>query len=104
MNCPFPAGAGREEILGAFRGKLLPAMRDYRPDLVLISAGFDSRAGDPLGQFQLRDEDFAELTMLLMEIADRSCSGRLISVLEGGYSLEGLTQAVSAHTRALRQT
>lgn len=104
MNCPFPAGAGREEILGAFRGKLLPAMRDYRPDLVLISAGFDSRAGDPLGQFQLRDEDFAELTMLLMEIADCSCSGRLISVLEGGYSLEGLTQAVSAHTRALRQT
>ncbi len=101
MNCPFPAGSGRDEILGAFRNKLLPAMKDYRPDLVLISAGFDSRAGDPLGQFLLTDEDFAELTTLLREVADQHCNGRLISVLEGGYNLDGLTRAVAAHTKAL---
>jgi acetoin utilization deacetylase AcuC-like enzyme len=101
MNCPFPAGSGRDEILGAFRKKLLPAMNEYRPDLVLISAGFDSRAGDPLGQFLLSDEDFAELTSLLQEVADVHCNGRLISVLEGGYNLDGLTRAVAAHTRAL---
>jgi acetoin utilization deacetylase AcuC-like enzyme len=101
MNCPFPAGSGRDEILGAFREKLLPAMKDFRPDLVLISAGFDSREGDPLGRFLLTDDDFAELTSLLQEVADRSCNGRLMSVLEGGYSLEGLTRAVAAHARAL---
>ena len=101
MNCPFPAGSGRDEILGAFRTKLLPVMKDYRPDLVMISAGFDSRAGDPLGQFLLTDEDFAELTSLLREVADEHCHGRLISVLEGGYNLDGLTRAVAAHTKAL---
>ena len=101
MNCPFPAGSGRDEILGAFRDRLLPAMKEYRPELVLISAGFDSRAGDPLGQFLLTDDDFAELTLLLREVADQHCGGRLMSVLEGGYSLEGLTRGVGAHVRAL---
>ena len=84
LNCPLPAGSGRDEILGAFRKKLLPAMKEYRPDLVLISAGFDSRADDPLGQFRLADQDFAELTSLLQEVADEHSDGRLISVLEGG--------------------
>jgi acetoin utilization deacetylase AcuC-like enzyme len=59
-------------------------MKEYRPDLVLISAGFDSRADDPLGQFRLADQDFAELTSLLQEVADEHSDGRLISVLEGG--------------------
>ena len=101
MNRPLPAGSGRDEILGAFRNKLIPAMKDFRPDLVLISAGFDSRAGDPLGQFLLDDGDFAELTSLLREIADQYAEGRLMSVLEGGYSLPGLTRAVAAHAGAL---
>ncbi len=104
MNCPFPSGAGRDEILGAFRTRLLPAMREFRPDLVMISAGFDSRAGDPLGQFRLTDADFVELTSLLQEIADQHSNGRLVSVLEGGYSLDGLTRAVAAHTQALTGT
>jgi acetoin utilization deacetylase AcuC-like enzyme len=102
MNRPFPAGAGRDQILGAFRHGLLAEMRTYRPDLVLISAGFDSREGDPLGQFRLTDEDFAELTSLLLEAADHYSGGRLMSVLEGGYNLAGLTRAVAAHTAALR--
>ncbi len=101
LNCPFPAGAGREQILGAFRDRLLPAMREFRPDMVLISAGFDSRLGDPLGHFRLTDADFAELTEMLLEVADRSAGGRLVSVLEGGYNLDGLTRAVAAHAGAL---
>src|ERR1700684_3244727 len=83
LNCPFPAGSGRAEILGAFQQKLLPAARDFKPDLVLISAGFDSRAGDPLGGFTLSDGDFADLTALLLEIAGSYSGGRVVSVLEG---------------------
>ena len=103
LNCPFPAGSGREEILSAFETRLIPRMVDFRPDLVLISAGFDSRIGDPLGGFQLRDPDFADLTTLMLEIASRYAGGRLISILEGGYNLDGLTRAVHAHTGALTQ-
>src|SRR6266566_4047855 len=104
LNCPFPAGSGRKEILGAFQGKLLPAMRDFKPELVLISAGFDSRLGDPLGQFTLSDADFADLTNLMMEISDHYAGGRLLSALEGGYNLSGLGAAAAAHVEALRKT
>lgn len=101
INCPFAAGAGREEILGAFRSRLLPAADEFRPDLVLVSAGFDSRLGDPLGRFRLHDDDFRELTALLREVADKHSQGRFVSVLEGGYSLHGLTAAVTSHLTAL---
>ena len=101
MNCPFLAGSGRAEILGAFEERLVPAMREFRPELVMISAGFDSRLGDPLGKFRLTDADFADLTRLLMQIADDYSGGRVVSVLEGGYDLDGLTQAVHAHAAAL---
>ncbi|GIU79616.1 MAG: acetoin utilization protein [Bryobacteraceae bacterium] len=101
LNCPFPAGSGRREILGAFRRKLLPAMETFRPELVLVSAGFDSRRDDPLGLFRLHDEDFRELTEIVLEIADRWARGRLVSVLEGGYSLHGMPLAVAAHLRGL---
>jgi len=101
MNCPFPAGAGRHEILGAFQDKLISAAAYVRPELVLISAGFDSRAGDPLGQFQLTDADFRDLTNVMLEIADKHAGGRLVSLLEGGYNLTGLASAVHAHVSAL---
>jgi acetoin utilization deacetylase AcuC-like enzyme len=101
MNFPFPAGSGREEILGAVENSLLPAADRFRPDLVLISAGFDSRIGDPLGRFTLTDEDFADLTRRVMEMADRYAGGRVVSMLEGGYNLEGLASAASAHVDAL---
>jgi acetoin utilization deacetylase AcuC-like enzyme len=104
LNCPFPAGAGSQEILGVFRGKLVPAMRDFKPGLVLVSAGFDSRLGDPLGQFTLSDADFSSLTNLMLEIAHQYAGGRLVSVLEGGYSLTGLATASSAHVQALRRS
>jgi acetoin utilization deacetylase AcuC-like enzyme len=101
LNCPFPAGTMIEPIREAFRHRLLPAMASFRPDLVLISAGFDGRHGDPLGRFMLRDEDFAELTKILMDLADQSCGGRIVSVLEGGYDLTGLGLAVAAHVGTL---
>jgi acetoin utilization deacetylase AcuC-like enzyme len=103
INCPFPAGSGREQILGAFENQLIPAADDFRPELVLISAGFDSRGGDPLGNFLLTDQDFTDLTTLMMEVADRHAGGRLVSVLEGGYNLAGLTSAVRAHATSLEK-
>jgi acetoin utilization deacetylase AcuC-like enzyme len=102
LNCPFPAGSGAKEIVGAFQARLVPAMRHFRPELVLLSAGFDSRLGDPLGDFTLSDEDFAELTGIALEIAARYSGGKLVSVLEGGYSLTGLAAGVAAHVGALR--
>jgi acetoin utilization deacetylase AcuC-like enzyme len=101
LNCPFPAGSGRKEILGAFQEKLLPAAERFKPGLVLISAGFDSRIGDPLGNFMLTDTDFADLTAIMREIADKHAAGRLVSLLEGGYSLEGLAAGVRVHVEAL---
>ena len=101
VNRPFPAGAGRNEILGAFRTGLVTAAERFKPQLVMISAGFDSRAGDPLGQFTLADADFAELTDLLVEIARLHARGRIVSVLEGGYALDGLARAVGAHVGRL---
>jgi len=103
MNCPFPAGSGRAEILGAFRNGLMPAMDRFKPDLVLISAGFDSRLDDPLGQFTLVDADFAELTSIMLELAAKHSGGRLVSVLEGGYNLAGLGSAAAAHVKTLVQ-
>jgi acetoin utilization deacetylase AcuC-like enzyme len=101
LNCPLPAGSGEHEILPAFRELLLPAVDRFHPDLILISAGFDSRVNDPLGQFTLQDPDFAALTCMLLDAGERSANGRIISVLEGGYSLSGLASAVEAHVRAL---
>jgi len=101
MNFPFPAGSGRREILGAVEDSLLPAMDRFRPELVLISAGFDSREGDLLGRFTLTDEDFTDLTRAVMGIAARHAGARLVSMLEGGYNLEGLASAATAHVAAL---
>jgi acetoin utilization deacetylase AcuC-like enzyme len=101
MNRPFPAGSGRAEIYGAFQKDLLPAARSFKPDLVLISAGFDSRIDDPLGKFTLSDEDFADLTRLMLDLAEEHSGGRVVSVLEGGYSLSGLSAAAAAHVKTL---
>lgn len=101
LNRPMPAGSGRKEILLAFQETLLPALKTFRPELILISAGFDSRVNDPLGKFTLTDDDFAMLTRLLLEEAHNHAGGRLVSILEGGYHLEGLGSAVAAHVREL---
>jgi acetoin utilization deacetylase AcuC-like enzyme len=101
LNFPCPAGTGMHAIGAAFQEQFIPAMNDFKPELILISAGFDSRLGDPLGNLTLLDEDFSELTRLLMEVAEKHAQSRLVSVLEGGYSLEGLANAVSAHVKTL---
>jgi acetoin utilization deacetylase AcuC-like enzyme len=101
LNCPLPAGSGPKDVQGAFDRVLMPQADEFKPDLVMISAGFDSRIGDPLGRFLVRDQDFHAMTVLLMDLADRHCQGRLVSVLEGGYALDGLARASEAHVRAL---
>jgi len=101
LNCPLPPGAGSDEILAAFHDSLLPAADRFAPDLVLISAGFDSHADDPLAALRLRDEDFAELTRLVLDIARRHAGGRCVSCLEGGYYLPALADAVAAHVAEL---
>ncbi len=101
LNCPLPAGTMMEAVRDSFRHRLLPAVESFQPELVFISAGFDARHGDPLGGFRLTDDDFAELTRMLLDVADRFALGRLVSVLEGGYDLTGLGQAAAAHVAAL---
>jgi len=101
INCAFRHGAGRREIVGAFRDKLIGAAEEFKPQLVLISAGFDSRIEDPLGGFGLSDDDFSELTQIMLDIAQKHASGRLVSTLEGGYNPSGLAKAVTAHCRTL---
>lgn len=101
LNVPLPAGTGADRILSAYADSMKSAVDRFRPELVIISAGFDSRRGDPLGKFRLDDPDFATLTQLLQQIAAEHAEGRLISVLEGGYRLEGVAAGVAAHIRAL---
>jgi acetoin utilization deacetylase AcuC-like enzyme len=101
INCPLPAGTGGGVVKGAFKEQLMPAVASFSPDLILLSAGFDSRMDDPLGHFCLTDEDFGELTDMMTDIAEKYCDGRLVSLLEGGYNLDGLARAAEAHVRAL---
>jgi len=101
LNCPLPAGAGGAELLAAMRHRLTPALREHPPDLVLVSAGFDGEAGDPLGGFALRPDDYAALTVAVLDLARQYAGGRVVSVLEGGYRLAGLSDCVAAHIGAL---
>jgi acetoin utilization deacetylase AcuC-like enzyme len=101
LHVPLPAGSDGAAVLAAWQEQLLPAIEAFAPQFVLISAGFDGRRGDPLGDFQLDDSDFAALTRLLMGVAGRHAGGRLVSVLEGGYDLPGLAAAAAAHMGAL---
>ena len=100
-NVPLAAGAGKNEVIAAFSDFLLPMCEKFRPELVFISAGFDSRRNDPLGGFTLDDGDFVELTRLMMSIARQFADGRIVSALEGGYSLEGVAKGSSAHVATL---
>jgi acetoin utilization deacetylase AcuC-like enzyme len=101
VNAPLSAGDGGERFREAFNSRILPRLRDFGPELVVISAGFDAHKRDPLANLQLVESDFAWATQQLMEIADKSAQGRVVSVLEGGYDLEGLSQSAAAHVTAL---
>ncbi len=102
LNRPCPAGSGHDKIVeNAFGQDLLTAMNRFRPELILISAGFDSRIGDPLGQFLLNDDDFTSLTGIVLDLAKRYANGKVVSVLEGGYDLKGLGKASVSHAQKL---
>ena len=101
INAPLRAGDGGDKFREAFQSRILPRLRDFAPELIVISAGFDAHRRDPLANLQLDEADFAWATKQLMEIADKSAEGRVVSVLEGGYDLEGLSQSAAAHVTAL---
>ncbi|HEY3324491.1 MAG TPA: SUMF1/EgtB/PvdO family nonheme iron enzyme [Planctomycetota bacterium] len=103
INVPLPRGSGDKEYIEAFETKLKPAALAFKPDFVLISAGFDAHERDPLGGMKVTAEGYAELTRIVRKIAGECCSGRIISVLEGGYDLQGLADSVEAHIRALME-
>ena len=101
VNAPLPSGAGGEVFRATMENRILPRIEDFRPDLLIVSAGFDAHVRDPLASLELVEEDFAWATRRLMEIADRHAGGRLLSVLEGGYDLQGLSSSVAAHVGEL---
>jgi acetoin utilization deacetylase AcuC-like enzyme/formylglycine-generating enzyme required for sulfatase activity len=103
INVPLPAVSGDDSYIKAFEEKLEPAASAFAPDFVLVSAGFDAHEGDLLGGMRVTDRGFAKLTQIVKSIAEKFCAGRLISVLEGGYGLDGLAASVEAHIRVLMQ-
>ncbi len=101
LNVPLPYGTARREYLEAFRGALGKIADRIRPELVLISAGFDAHAQDPVGDLGLEIDDFEEITRAIVSIADTHAKGRIVSVLEGGYNVPILAGSVAAHLQAL---
>ncbi len=101
VNIPLPRGCDSKLLRQRMANELLPALRRFAPELLIISAGFDAHHLDPLGGLRFTDDDFHWMTRELMEIADQSAAGRVVSILEGGYSLEGLASGTAAHVRAL---
>ena len=103
MNRPMPAGSSDRDWLGELEDHVLPALEAFRPEFVLVSAGFDAHRLDPLAQVNLSTEGYRALTRQILDLASRSAAGRLVSVLEGGYHLEALAGCVEAHLSELRE-
>jgi acetoin utilization deacetylase AcuC-like enzyme len=103
VNAPLRPGDGGEEFRAAFATVILPRLRDFQPELIVISAGFDAHMRDPLANLNLLEADFEWATRNLLQIADKSANGRVVSVLEGGYDLQGLANSAAAHVAALMQ-
>ena len=104
VNVPLPAGAGGLEFRAAWGDRILPALDTFAPELVIVSAGFDAHAADPLAQLEVETEDFIWITEELMAIASQHARGRLVSVLEGGYDLEALAESVATHVQTLMRS
>jgi acetoin utilization deacetylase AcuC-like enzyme len=101
VNRQLAPGSGSKEFRAAWTDGILPELRAFKPELLIISAGFDAHAADPLAQLRLREADFTWITEELMAVADEFCPGRLVSLLEGGYDLDALSTSAAAHVRAL---
>ncbi len=103
VNAPLRAGDGGDTFRDAMMSVVLTRIEEFHPDLILISAGFDAHRRDPLANLNLVEADFAWATEMLMAIASRKCGGRLVSLLEGGYDLQGLSQSAAAHVAKLME-
>jgi acetoin utilization deacetylase AcuC-like enzyme len=101
LNVPLNAGANGAVALAAFTDRILPAVAAFHPDLLVLSAGFDAHFRDPLADLNFAEGDYAVLTRALMEVADRVCGGRIVSLLEGGYDIDALGLSAAAHVSAL---
>ena len=100
-NAPLRPGDGGAQFKEAFESRILPALRNFAPDIVLISAGFDAHEDDPLANLRLREPDFAWATSKIAEVAHKHAGGRLVSMLEGGYNLNALAKSAGVHVKAL---
>ena len=103
VNAPLRAGDGGKAFREAMETAILPRIEAFSPDVVVISAGFDGHHRDSLANLNLVEADYAWVTRSLVEIAKRCCGGRVVSVLEGGYDLDGLARSVAAHVQALME-
>ena len=103
LNIPMSAGSGDKEYLNAFREKLLPAADRFSPEFVLISAGFDAHHEDPLAGMKLTEDTYYQMSKMVKDIAENHCSGRVISLLEGGYSLSALARSVASHLQSFME-
>ena len=99
-NIPLPAGTGSEEYLNAFEHALIK-LEDFKPEFILISAGFDAHEADPLAQFRLKTEDYYLITKRILDISKKFCNGNVVSILEGGYDLKALQDSTKRHVDAL---
>ena len=100
LNIPLPAGTSSEEYLNAFE-RVLKKLEEFKPEFILISAGFDAHKNDPLAQFNLNTEDYYTITLRLLKASKRFCAGKVVSILEGGYDLQALQDSTKRHVDAL---
>ncbi len=100
-NFPLPAGSGDDVYIGLMTNEIIPLIRQFQPDLLMISAGFDAHEGDPLAEMQVSTQGFARMTELLVQVAQETSVRGILSILEGGYHLEHLAASVQAHLEAL---
>ena len=103
LNVPLPEGTGSRGFRAVMEQQVLPRIDAFKPQLLIISAGFDAHAADPLAGLELEDEDFAWVTEKLCDLADVHCAGRVVSSLEGGYDLQALGASAAAHVQVLRE-
>jgi acetoin utilization deacetylase AcuC-like enzyme len=101
LNLPLAPGTGSKGFRRTYQEKVFPRVAAFRPDLIVVSAGFDAHRADPLAELQLETEDFAWVTERLCDLADAHCGGRLVSCLEGGYDLDALAESAAAHVDVL---
>lgn len=103
LNVPLGPNTGGTEMRTAYRDRVFPRLRDFAPELIIVSAGFDAHISDPLASLRWHDEDYAWITDWLCDVAEEHCDGRLVSTLEGGYDLDALATSVAAHVEVLKE-